>query len=126
MKTNIYTLLLIISIFFSPFVGQATSIDFDTEEYIDDIPFSTEQIVHDHFASKFEFEEETYIDDIPFKTDELSNHYKYLTSIAIEFYFEEESYVDDIPFDTQHLIEQKENKTNLGLIIYQPQLAVLF
>lgn len=42
-----------------------TNFNFEQEEYIDDIPFDTEQVI---LENTFKMEKEEYIDDIPFDT----------------------------------------------------------
>ena len=48
----------------------------------------------------FTFPEENYIDDIPFNTSEIVENYNLEQTLKVEFTMEEESYIDDIPFNT--------------------------
>jgi len=79
-------------------------IDFKEEAYIDDIPFSTEQIVNDIKLRSFDFEEEAYIDDIPFETELVVERYNYKNAVNTEYSFEDEANVNDIPFDTKSIV----------------------
>ncbi|MCB2207151.1 MAG: hypothetical protein KQH67_02535 [Bacteroidetes bacterium] len=78
----------------------------EEEAYINDIPFSTEEIAANYLYEKalsetFEFEEEAYIDDIPFNTEYVAANCKYRRAMQVNFEIEEEAYVNDIPFNTQ-------------------------
>ena len=50
-------------------------------------------------------EEEAYINDIPFSTEEVVADYLYNKALQETFQFEEEEYIDDIPFDTKAVVE---------------------
>lgn len=100
MKTlTTLTALIAIAIMFSATLN-ASPVNFNDEEYIDDIPFNTEEVVADIIAEQelasFTFEEEEYIDDIPFDTDCVSAQCRYQQAISVEFNFDEEEYIDDI------------------------------
>jgi hypothetical protein len=73
------------------------------ESYIDDIPFSTENIYDSVFdatlVQSYDLNEEDYIEDIPFSTEEVVNN-------AVDFQLEEETYIDDIPFSTSDMVNQ--------------------
>ena len=91
----------------------ASTLNFELEEeaYINDIPFSTEEIAANYLYEKalsetFEFEEEAYIDDIPFDTYEVAKNYRYEKYLKNAFVFEEEKYIDDIPFDTEEVFNE--------------------
>ena len=106
--TAIATLILAIS-----FNLNASNINLVPEEeaYINDIPFSTEEIAANYLYEKalsetFEFEEEAYIEDIPFDTYEVAKNYRYEKYLKKVFSFEEEKYIDDIPFDTEEIFNQ--------------------
>ncbi len=78
------------------------------EAYIDDIPFSTENIFDSlldvSLTQEFELTEEAYIQDIPFDTKEVietSNE-----NIRSYFDLEEESYINDIPFSPEAIVRQ--------------------
>jgi hypothetical protein len=47
-----------------------------------------------------DFEEEEYRDDIPFNTEEIARKTRQSIGLGTVFVMEEEHYVDDIPFDT--------------------------
>jgi len=83
----------------------ATVLNFEEENYINDIPFDTYEIYNDIVDRadliKFDFEEEAYISDIPFDTKCIIVDCGYEKALQEEFSFEEESYIDDIPFDTE-------------------------
>lgn len=53
------------------------------------------------FANNFENEE--YIDDIPFNTNEIAAQSLYQQAISTEFFMEDEEYIDDIPFNTKEI-----------------------
>ena len=78
------------------------------EAYIDDIPFSTENIFDSLFdislTQAFEMTEESYIQDIPFDTKEVieSSNENNISGFDLE----EESYISDIPFSTEALVKQ--------------------
>ena len=81
----------------------ASVLNFNEEEYIDDIPFSTEEVVeiylNENDSVSF-FEDEAYIDDIPFSTEKVVAEYNYQEALYTSFELTEEKYIDDIPFDT--------------------------
>lgn len=56
------------------------------------------------FANNFENEE--YIDDIPFNTNEIAEQALYEKAISIEFFMEEEEYIDDISINTRAIASQ--------------------
>ena len=80
----------------------ASSINFNEETYIDDIPFSTtevyNEIITEQKLTEFNFEEEEYIDDIIVDTKCISAQCLYQKAVSVEFTFEEEQYIDDIDF----------------------------
>ena len=83
----------------------------EDEAYINDIPFSTEEVAANYLYEKalsetFEFEEEAYIDDIPFDTYEVAKNYIYEKYLKNVFVFEKEEYIDDIPFDTEEIFNE--------------------
>jgi len=85
--------------------------ELEEEAYINDIPFSTEDIAANYLYNKalsesFAFEEEAYIDDIPFDTYEVAMSYLYEKNLKNAFAFEEEAYIDDIPFDTEEIFDE--------------------
>ena len=77
----------------------------EDEDYIDDIPFSTEAVVENYKASEsmkeiFDYEEEAYIDDIPFDTEAIAENVRLNNARNTVIDFEDEAYVNDIPFNT--------------------------
>jgi hypothetical protein len=91
----------------------ASTPNFELEEeaYINDIPFSTAEVVANYLYEKalsetFEFEEEAYIDDIPFDTYEVAMNCRYENYLKNVFVFEDEEYIDDIPFDTEEIFNE--------------------
>ncbi len=112
--------------------------DLEEEEYVDDIPFNTGDvigfdldtnkdtknltpnfevrqkmiIVNSIMNVNFDLKEEEYIDDIPFSTESVVNNDPiYLNAtfnagLNVEFQMEDESYIDDIPFSTTDLIRK--------------------
>lgn len=76
----------------------------EEESYINDIPFSTEEVaLKSLFFNLAKPEEEAYINDIPFNTAEVSAVFIYS---LININPEEEAYVDDIPFNTASIVEE--------------------
>lgn len=77
------------------------------EAYIDDIPFNTEMVFHQHQANDtndiFVLEEEAYIDDIPFDTHAIAAQHCCEKAMSQNFEMEEEAYINDIPFDTRSI-----------------------
>lgn len=80
----------------------------EDENYINDIPFNTEEIASDILGvsnippSVFILDDEEYIDDIPFNTVEIVSNIKN-NFVSSDFSLEEERYITDIPFDTQEI-----------------------
>ncbi|HJN05417.1 MAG TPA: hypothetical protein QF480_02270 [Bacteroidales bacterium] len=58
------------------------------------------------------FDEEEYINDIPFNTNNISAEANYLKAIEKDFDFEQESFIDDIPFNTIYLVQNLNNATS--------------
>ncbi len=86
-----------------PFVTPLTE-----EVYIDDIPFSTENIFDSlldaTLIQEFELTNEDYIQDIPFDTKVVIDNSN--ENISSDFDLEEESYINDIPFCTEAILRQ--------------------
>ncbi|MEE4259586.1 MAG: hypothetical protein V2I62_07500 [Bacteroidales bacterium] len=83
----------------------------EDEAYINDIPFSTEEVAanclyEQALSESFEFEKEAYIDDIPFDTYEVAKNCIYEKYLKNAFAFEEEEYIEDIPFDTERIFNE--------------------
>ena len=104
MKTTILTLVLVFT-FCTPFsFSNNLNIELEEENYIDDIPFNTEEIASNipgYSANSLvlTLEEENYIDDIPFCTRKVYDSLM-LNSSLNKFQLDDETYIDDIPFDT--------------------------
>ncbi len=80
----------------------AIGIEFDQENYIDDIPFNVEEVINqityeNAIAVNFSFDEEEYIDDIPAVINNQTSNISYTDAISQDFRFQEEEYIDDIP-----------------------------
>ncbi len=80
----------------------ATGIEFDQENYIDDIPFNMEEVVtqityENAITVDFALTDEDYIDDIPVLIDTLTYTSSYSNIPVEDFSFEEEEYINDIP-----------------------------
>lgn len=105
-----FTALLITALFFSTIIS-AKGFEMETENYVDDIPFNTEEIAalvlyQQAVSVEFFMEEEEYINDIPFNTDSLAKIGLNKQALAQEFSLENETYVDDIPFDTNNIARE--------------------
>lgn len=78
------------------------------EAYIDDIPFSTQNIFDSLYdlsiTDAYALSEEAYIRDIPFDTKEVIE--SSIEANTCSFDLEEETYVDDIPFSTEAMVKQ--------------------
>lgn len=99
MKTKLYTIALIALSTLFTLNMNASSIQFEEENYIDDIPFDTEMIASNVLIDQVVlFEEEAYIDDIPFNTRQIAD--SSLSTETEDFEMEDEAYIDDIPFNT--------------------------
>ncbi|PLX05825.1 MAG: hypothetical protein C0598_13780 [Marinilabiliales bacterium] len=88
----------------------------EKENYINDIPFSTEkvakQMVLENALNKdFTLTEEN-IDDIPFNTYEIASEKLFEIAMAKDFDLEEEAFVEDIPFNTHLVVSQTADSTN--------------
>lgn len=70
---------------------------FIDENYIDDIPFNTEEIALVTELAAFESDEAT-IDDIPFNTEEI------VFNIELAAFVSDEETIDDIPFNTELIV----------------------
>lgn len=104
MKTTILTLALVFAFCTQFSFSNNLNIELAEENYIDDIPFNTEEIVSnipDYSVNPLvlKLEEENYIDDIPFCTRKVYNSLM-LNSSLNNLQLDDETYIDDIPFDT--------------------------
>lgn len=80
----------------------ASGIDFNEENYINDIPFNLEMVEAQAkydlaVAEDFQLEEEEFINDMQFSEQELESMRSYFNAISQTFDFEDEEYIDDIP-----------------------------
>ena len=64
-------------------------------------------------AQEFSLEEEEYVDDIPFSTEYVCKQLCYKKALEQDFPLPEEKYVDDIPFNTAKIVANKLNQNNL-------------
>jgi hypothetical protein len=105
---NKFFTLIAIALFMITTTVFAGGLEFEEEDYINDIPFSTAKIYNEMMFNEieFSFEEEAYVDDIPFAMDVVLERLAIEESLAVEFNFEEEKYINDIPFSTQKLSQQ--------------------
>lgn len=87
---------------------------FEDEDYIDDIPFSTEMVVNDLKLASIDFEDEAYINDIEFDTERIANMYNYQKALEYNFNLEEEAFVEDILFDTKSVVTNYKFKQALA------------
>ena len=80
----------------------ATGIEFEEENYIDDIPFNLEEVkqqvtYEEALTVEFLLNEEEYVDDIPSSILDSVSHKLYTEAVSQKFNFEEEEYINDIP-----------------------------
>lgn len=110
MKTLTKSTIAILAVLFLSTNMFANIFEMEEENYINDIPFSTEKIANQTILDnalneEFTFEEES-INDIPFNTFEVASEKLYEIAIAKDFDLEEEVFVEDIPFNTQLVVSQ--------------------
>jgi hypothetical protein len=93
---------------------------FESEAYVDDIPFSTSDVeaeylyraaISEHFGN----EEEATIEDIPFDTYEVAEKALYEAAMGEVYDFEEEACINDIPFDTDEQLKEYNCNTQYAL-----------
>lgn len=101
MKTKLYTTALIALITIISINLSASTIQFQEEAYINDIPFNTEVVY-----LNLMMEEEAYINDIPFSTQKIAEAVLIQNSVPEYVDMEEEAYIDDIPFSTSTVVAQ--------------------
>lgn len=106
-KTKTLTLALVFSFCAQFSFSDNLNTELIEENYIDDIPFNTEEIVSNipvdpNNSPIFTIEEENYIDDIPFSTKKIYDSI-FLHSSLNNFKLEDEANIDDIPFDTKQI-----------------------
>ncbi len=104
MKTKTLTLVLVFTFCAHFSFSNNLNIELEEENYIDDIPFNTENIVsniHDYSVTPLvlTLEDENYINDIPFSTKKVYDSLM-LNSSPNNFQLDDETYINDIPFDT--------------------------
>ncbi len=105
MKTLTKTTALILITFLASLNIMATGIEFEQEDYIDDIPFDLEEVeiqarYENAILIDFSFNEEEFINDMPFDDQYLTSLNLYYKAIAESFSFENEHYINDMPFST--------------------------
>ena len=105
-STHLKTLLITLTVLLAMNLSATNNntFNFAEEEYINDIPFSTEAIFNSltnppAMEVNFDFQEEKYIDDIPFNTECFAQQCLFEKAMNVEFSFKEEEYINDIPFD---------------------------
>jgi len=113
------TALLIATLFFSTIIS-AKGFEMESESYVDDIPFNTEEIaaqaIYEQAVTvEFYMEDEEYVNDIPFNTDSLAKVGLSNQALAQDFDMEEETYVDDIPFNTNKIALCSSQKNSMIL-----------
>ena len=94
----------------------AEGFEIEKEQYIDDIPFNTEEIAHQTILENainqdFSINEES-VSDIPFNTFEIASHKLYELAMEKDFDLEEEAFIEDIPFNTQLIVSQSADSTS--------------
>ena len=111
MKTKTLTLALVF-IFCAQFLfSNNLNIELEEENYIDDIPFNTENIVsnipcYSVVPLVLTLEDENYINDIPFSTKNVYDSLM-LNSFPNNFQLDDETYINDIPFDTEKIYYER-------------------
>ena len=115
MKTFTKTTALLAIILLATLNIFATGLEFEQEQYIDDIPFNVEEIANQArfemaIAIDFTFSDEEYIDDIPFDEDYLTRLKLYAEAISQSFSYDDEKYIDDIPFTTSPIYQKPSEK----------------
>jgi len=106
MKTFIKSSALVITALLISVNIFANGFEMETEEYIDDIPFNTQEVAtnvlyQQALAEDFEMDNETYVDDIPFNTETIAGISLSLQAMDETFEMVDESYIEDIPFNTE-------------------------
>jgi len=109
------TLAILIAIFFSTNMF-AEGFEMEQEQYIDDIPFNTEEIasqiiLENAINQDFSINEEN-VNDIPFNTFDIASRKLYELALVKDFDLEEEAYIEDIPFNTQLIVSQSADSTS--------------
>ena len=103
MKTITQTTVLIATALLISINVMASGTQFETEAYIDDIPFNLDSIetqvrFEEAVSVDFSFAEEEFISDMSFTQNDLDEMNNYHRALAEDFDFEEEEYIDDVPF----------------------------
>jgi len=114
MKTLAKITLLIITALLISLNVIASGIEFEQEQYIDDIPFNLSEIeAQTRYDSAvivdYTFEEEGTIDDLPMSEQQLASLRLQTVALSQQFDLEEESYIDDIPCSILGATEESHN-----------------
>ncbi len=115
MKTLTKTTALILITLLASLNIMATGLEFEQEDYIDDIPFNLEEIETQAryemaLTVEFTFSDEDYIDDIVLDTKYLTSLRLYADAVSKSFSFDDERYIDDIPFSTSQMHQKPSAK----------------
>ena len=115
MKTFTKTIALIATALLISLNVMASGFQFESEAYIDDIPFNLDTIesqarFEEAVSVNFSLEEEDFINDMTFTENDLDEMNLYYRAIAEKFDFEEEDYIDDIPFLSAPCLNNKTNR----------------
>lgn len=102
MKTIAKITLVILATFLIALNVSATGIEFNQEQYIDDIPFDLDSIekqtrYDNAVVVDYSLDEEVFINDLPFNENQMENIRVHSIAMNQQFDFEEECYIDDIP-----------------------------
>ncbi len=116
MKTLTKSTIAILAVLFLSTNMFANIFEMEQENYIDDIPFSTEKIANQTILENALNEEftltEESINDIPFNTFEVASEKLVELAMEKDFDLEEEAFVEDIPFNTQLVVSQTTDSTS--------------
>jgi hypothetical protein len=98
------------------------SAGFEDETYVNDIPFSTENIYKSYletaafFSSSKAIADEAYLNDIPFDTQEIADAYM-VSNLMLAGKMNDEAYVDDIPMNTELVAIENENLNDSNVAV---------
>ncbi len=98
----IFTFMMTLTVTYASTTSLTSCEMLDEELFINDIPFSTGNMVanihyNEAMGETFNMEEESYIDDIPFNTECISVDCQYQTAMGVVFNLSEEDTILDIP-----------------------------
>ncbi len=88
------------------------------EQYVNDIPFNTAQVVAEAQYQKailvpFTAPEEQEVNDIPFNTERIAVNYLRHKALTQMIQVKDEAYVNDIPFSTDKVFEMLQTNKRL-------------